>query len=101
MSDYDDDCDDEYEDGYDCAPDAEDDPEREFVLACGVDGCVMQGYHFRYECVTAEQMADYHREGELEELRALPTDVLVQRVRDLGEEIGVALAELDARGATP
>ena len=86
MSYADDDCDDE--DGYDCAPDAEDDPEREFVLACGVDGCVMQGYHFRCE-------------GELEELRALPTDKLVARVREVGEELGVMLAELDARGATP
>jgi hypothetical protein len=62
SSDYDfySDWDDEQESRYDDHPYDEDD-EDEFVLFCGVEGCLMPGEHFRSECHTIEHVKAYER----------------------------------------
>jgi hypothetical protein len=40
----------------------DDDPEKEWVLDCGLKNCCMPGYHFRYECHTPEMIEAYNAE---------------------------------------
>ena len=56
-----DDWDDEHESRYDDHPYDEDDYEDEFVLFCGVEGCLMPGEHFRSECHTVAHIEAYER----------------------------------------
>ena len=51
----------------------DDDPEKEWVLDCGLEGCCMPGYHFRYECHTPEMIEAYHAECEAESSQ-VPTE---------------------------
>jgi hypothetical protein len=45
----------------------EDDRETEGqVLDCGLEGCLMPGYHFRHECHTAEMIEAMYEEHERE-----------------------------------
>lgn len=46
---------------YDDLPE-DDDPEKEWVLDCGLEGCCMPGYHFRSECHTPEMIEAYAAE---------------------------------------
>lgn len=48
-TDFDDYSDDEFEE-------PEENPESEWVLDCGFEGCLMPGYHFRSECHNVEMM---------------------------------------------
>jgi hypothetical protein len=58
--------DDPIDDVPDCGFDDDDDPENEWVLNCGLEGCCMPGYHFRYECHTPEMIEAYNAECEAE-----------------------------------
>ena len=51
-----------WEEDDDAWTEIEDDSD-EMVLACGVDGCLMPGGHFRSECHTAQDLLRQERSG--------------------------------------
>ena len=55
--------DDEYEEDEDYERDPDDEvflSDYEYVRDCGVKGCLMMEYHYRFECHTAEDAKEYY-----------------------------------------
>jgi len=53
-----------WEEDEDLWDEEDDNPENEWVLDCGLKGCLMPGYHFRHECHTAEMLEAFNAECE-------------------------------------